>query len=117
MSATYSMEIIEFNVHDLDGMSDVLKSVKFKIWGELEDGTKLAHPGYIELAPPTPEQFAPYDTLTPEQIESWIVQTAPAGAIDKIKQVLERELLKRSNPGTRKAPAPWEPKVPPEEGK
>ena len=73
-SATFLTEIVSVNTITVDGTSNVVNKIKYEIWAKIGD-QQTSHPGevfYSEEFLKEQGSFAPYASLTKEQVVAWV---------------------------------------------
>lgn len=110
MTATFEINVDGMRTKDEGQMLEVVKFVSFSITGTDTDQQFTLH-GTMNVGDPSPENFTPYSSLTPEQVATWIdadPSIIPVKA--HIQSVLDKMVAEAALAAQ---PLPWAPPVPP----
>lgn len=70
---TYNWTFPQFVIEpSLDGLINVVTAMVWMCTGIDEDGTSALQSGRVELSPPSPAQFTPFDQITEELALEWL---------------------------------------------
>jgi len=78
-----------------DGLQDVVTSVYCALYGVNEDGLQESAGATIDLNPPDPTQFIPFEEITIELLDSWVL---PKTAYKELESIVEKAIDARINP-------------------
>ena len=70
---TYSWTFPQFVIEpSIDGMTNVVTAMVWMCTGVDEDGVSALQSGRVELGPPSPAQFTPFDEITEQMALEWL---------------------------------------------
>lgn len=76
---TYNWRILNMDVaKSEDGLSDVVKTVHWRLTGESDDGFIGDRGGILSLPAPSPSDFVPLDGLDKAAVTAWLESTIDA---------------------------------------
>ncbi len=84
MSITWTTEITNAKSTNINGMSNILKKVRFILRGTDGDNTAAAY-YTITLDYPDKENFIEFEELTRDQIEKWVMDKVGEDQINALK--------------------------------
>jgi hypothetical protein len=107
---TYTTSLSEFDVHTKDGMSNILKSVRFTITGSNgQAGHKNTMPVFLD--DPETNSFIEYADLTEEMVMQWVINKLGQEEIDALKNGIDAVLNAQPDPNAPpkviRVSAPW----------
>lgn len=94
MNISYEYQIANFDVANINGMSDVVVVIHYRVVAK-GDGVEMqpVHSGVVELDAPS-NSFTEFSSLTKEQVEQWLKSKIDVTAIeDGLKLQLEQMAL------------------------
>jgi hypothetical protein len=91
-------------VPSVDGLTDVVHVVHWRLRGEDADGVSFEDYGTVTMEDPDPENFTPFADLTEADVLAWI-----AGEIDvaERKAIVAAQIERKKNPPVVAKAAPW----------
>lgn len=105
MAINYSWRIQRFETHDVGGMTDVVNTIRWRRVAE-ENGVKVETGGAVDIPPPAPETFVPFDQITRSMARGWLTGALPAGFRNAIDTELARRLEEVAAPQPRRIRTP-----------
>jgi hypothetical protein len=109
MTITYTWDFVRFNAHPtLNGMSNVVHGVDFILNGSDGEGHAAQVFNTVGLSDPDPELFVAFESLTPEQTESWVVG-ALGDTLNDYKAIIESQIQSQITPQSLELRPPWQP--------
>jgi hypothetical protein len=78
----------------IDGLSNVVRTVHWRLTATRDGVADIAY-GSVELPPPDPQDFTPFEHVSKEQVIEWTEEAIEAqqeGQVANIKAALEKSL-------------------------
>ena len=100
----------------LDGLTDVVVIAHWTYTlNDLEDdGTSYTASSYstVSFGPPNPESFTAYDSLSEQDVVSWVETTLGEKTVLGLQTYLQENIANQKNPPIVVLPLPWTPSPP-----
>lgn len=64
--------------------------------------------GQVQLAPPNPQSYTPFQDLTKAQVQGWVVSELTQPFVDRCDESLATSIANQKNPPVTPLPPPWE---------
>jgi len=91
MSVTFTTQITDAKSTNINGMSNILKKVRFILKGTDGDNT-TSNFFTVTLDYPDKEKFVEFEDLTRDQIEKWVMDKIGEDQINALKKGMTAEL-------------------------
>ncbi len=94
-----------------NGLTNIVHKIYWKCIATLTNNGKeytAEMNGPLEIAPPNPSNFTPYESLTKEQVVKWVTDTFGVKGTQEIYDFLENNLNEQINPTTVVLSPPFE---------
>lgn len=91
-----------------NGLQNVLYIVYWQLKGTNENGIFADQRGSCSLPSPDPATFTEYNTLTKQQVETWVETSMGYNTINALKVSIAEQINAQVNPPFVPMPAPWE---------
>lgn len=89
-----------------DGLTNVVYGVHWSLSAIDGDYTASSY-GSVGVPPPETADFTPYDQLTKEQVEGWVVAALGQEQVDVMKANLAKQIDLQKNPVEASLQPPW----------
>lgn len=81
----YTWYVDSLETSDTDGLERVIVRSRFTVKGEKENTPTVLETHVVDLLPASPDNFVPYDSVTQEQIVSWLKDALGPAKVNKIE--------------------------------
>lgn len=106
MAVTYVWQLGPLDVKLAeDGMTNVVYNVNWRLVGTDGDYSASVY-GSVGVPAPTGE-FTPYDQLTEEQVQGWVVEALGVDQVVAYEANIAGQIEAQKNPTDASLPAPW----------
>lgn len=88
------------------GRADVVTEVGWQLVATWRDTIEAVY-GQVPLGPPVSDCFTPFQSLTPDQVEQWVIDALGDEQVEHYKTQLASRLEQQLHPTTATLPPPW----------
>lgn len=108
MTITYvwSFPVLDVKLSE-DGMTNVVYNVNWIYSADDGAGHSATTYGSVGVEPPAPDAFTPYDELTKDQVQSWVVAALGVDQVAAMEVGLANQIQLQINPVDAPLPPPW----------
>ena len=102
---TWTFNPLDVKLSD-DGMTNVVYNVNWRLVGT--DGAYSASMyGSVGVPAPSPAAFTPYDQLTEDMVQGWVVDALGTEQVALYEQGIANQIALQQNPVDASLPPPW----------
>lgn len=108
MAIAYNWVVEQLEVTNEDNLQQVVIIAHYRYQGnEVVDGKNYFAEVYgtVNLAPPNPEDFTPYNELTKDQVEGWLAASLP---VEAMQSNIATQIQNQVAPTVTTPPLPWQ---------
>ena len=89
MAITYTEELKNIKVKQIDGLTDVIVEVEWVLTATHSDGRVIENTQVVFLDPPDSTTFSEYSSLTKEEVREWIRKYVTDESVNNRKEGIE----------------------------
>jgi len=101
---SWSFPVLDVKLME-DGLTNVVYMVNW-VYAAADGGYNANMYGSVAVPAPT-GAFTPYDQLTPQQVQGWVVEALGQEQVDAMTANLARQIDLQKNPVDAALPPPW----------
>ena len=108
MATTYTWNFPALDVvFNEENMQNVVQTAHW-IYSATDGEYSASQYGSVGLPVPSPEDFIPYDSLTEQIVEGWVVAALGQEQVDSMTKSLADNIESQKNPTSGQLPPPWQ---------